>query len=171
MDGIKLGGTSFRVRYSFLVFNALIFLLRDSRVILAFYGVCLIHELGHCIAIRFFGGKVSSVEFSGLGIRITAPPPRSLREGIAVLMSGPAVNIAAFLLLESLGRNGYAAELNLAEGLFNLLPFPFLDGGALLLLIAEGSPSEALWRKIMTVLQAVTVCVLVYLLFSLKQLI
>lgn len=157
MERIKSGNTVYRVRFSFLVFNALIFLLRDTRIILSFYIVCLAHELGHCIAIKAFHGKINTVEFSGTGIRITATPPRSIIEGTVVLLSGPLVNIAIFLLLILTGHKGYSAQLNLAEGLFNLLPFQFLDGGALLELISEGSPDEKIWRTVIRILQTVIV--------------
>ena len=50
------------------------------------------------------------------------------------------------------GNGGRLAALNLAAGAFNLLPFSSLDGGALLDMLAEGSPHE---RLIQSVLKAV----------------
>lgn len=151
-----------KVRFSFLAFMALVFLLRDTGVILSFFVVCIIHEAGHCLAIWATGGRIRSVELSCFGVRITADPPEGIWDGTAVLLSGPAVNIAVYIVSAAAGRNGYFPMLNLAEGLFNLLPFPFLDGGALLELYITGSIYERDLRIVMRGLQAAAVIAAVY---------
>lgn len=133
------------VKFSFLLFNALLFLLCDGEMILGFYAVCLLHELGHIAALRATGGELRRVELSCFGIKMTAAPARDVKRGAAVLLSGPAANLLLFALLHALGCGGRIAALSLAAGVFNLLPFSFLDGGALIGLLAEGSPCE---RKI-----------------------
>lgn len=152
-----------RVRFSFLVFLALVFLLRDTSAIAAFSTVCIMHELGHFAAIYALGGDVRSLELTGTGIRITAGTPTSNRDGSIILLSGPAVNIAAFLVCTAAGSTGSFAQFSLAEGLFNLLPFSFLDGGALIEQYITGTVHERELRTVMRILQAVTVAAAVYM--------
>ena len=140
-----------RIHFSFLLFNALLFMLKDAGMILEFYAVCLLHELGHIAALRLTGGELRLIEFSIFGIKMTAAPAADIKKGAAVLLSGPAVNLLMYAALVLTGNGGRLA-LSLAAGAFNLLPFSSLDGGALLDMLAEGSPHE---RLIQSVLKAV----------------
>ena len=130
---------------------------------MSFVLVCIIHELGHCCVIWAYGGKIRSVDLSCFGVRITADQPAGMWEGTVVLLSGPAVNIAVYVLSAVFGNNGYFPMLNLAEGIFNLLPFPFLDGGALLEMFITGSVHEEKLRAVLRVLQAASVIAVVYI--------
>lgn len=143
------------MRFSFLAFNALIFLLRDSGLILMFYTVCALHEAGHLAVLRLTGGTVHTVTLSGFGIVITpsADPLRSISRDAAVLIAGPFANIIMYLLMTALNCRGDFPMMNLAAALYNLLPFPGLDGGALCELFISGTPHERLLRRCMTVLQ------------------
>lgn len=149
-----------RIRFTFLLFNAVLFIFRDAGLIFEFYAVCLLHELGHLAALKLTGGELRMVELSGIGIRITASPAADIKRGAAVLLSGPAVNLLMYALLSFSGNSGRLAELSLAAGLFNLLPFSSLDGGALLDMLAEGSPHE---RLIQSVLKAVRIGIILIL--------
>ena len=111
------------LQFSFLRFNALMFMFRESRLILGFYAACLIHEAGHIIAVHLTGGNVQRIDFSWTGIKMTASPPSSLKAGILVQLSGPAANLLTFLILILAGNTGYLAIFSLAEGLFTLLPY------------------------------------------------
>jgi len=128
-----------RFRFSFFVFNALLFMLRDSSLTLMFYTVCAIHEAGHIAVASFLGIHIVSVDITGFGIIMNTSgrclEPR--RHELAVLLAGPAVNILAFFI-----TSGTFATLSLAAAVYNLLPYRRLDGGAILALIAEGSPKE-----------------------------
>ena len=141
-----------RIHFSFLLFNALLFMLKDAGMILGFYTVCLLHELGHIAALRLTGGELRLIEFSIFGIKMAAAPAADIKKGAAVLLSGPAVNLLMYAALVLTGNGGRLAALSLAAGTFNLLPFSSLDGGALLDMLAEGSPHE---RLIQSVLKAV----------------
>lgn len=135
-----------RVKFTFLLFNALIFIFRDSSLIMGFYAACLIHEAGHVAAVYLTGGEVLSVEFGWTGIKMTASAPKNVRCALFVQLSGPAANLLTFLVLTAWGRSGYFAVFSLAEGLLNLLPYKFLDGGATLELLAESSKNEKRFR-------------------------
>ena len=162
MVSFKIGRTLFAVRFSFLLFNGLVFLFRDSSIILSFYAVCLIHELGHISAIVFFKGQIKSVELSGYGIKIETSPTLSVSSGIAVLLSGPLINIIVFLIFRN---NSFFSVLSLWEGLYNLLPFSFLDGGAAIKLITGGSENERIY-EIIRVAACVTATALLIMIFA-----
>ncbi|MDE5765361.1 MAG: M50 family metallopeptidase [Ruminococcus sp.] len=150
-----------KIKFSFIVFNALIFLLRESGMVLGFYIACILHEIGHAVAVSAFGGKISRIELSCFGIKITASQPKNLISGIIILLGGPAVNLLTYFLLKISGVHNYLAVYSLAEGIFNLLPYSFLDGGAVLELIAEGNPHEKILHKFYFILKiAVTAIIL-----------
>jgi Zn-dependent protease len=91
--------------------------------------VCLIHECGHLIAMR---KKPNSITFRGGGVRI-----ESDSDSVAVLIAGSALNIVIFAVLWTVlpKTDIYPvmfAMMNLAIGLFNLLPVGCLDGKRLL---------------------------------------
>lgn len=144
MIGFKLGGTAVRIHFSFLVFNALVFMFRDSRTVLAFYTVCAVHEAGHLLAMELTGSRALSADFTASGIRIetrrTGAEP--LSRSLAVLIAGPAANTALYILLRIMGRSGLFAVLNAAAAVYNMLPFRSLDGGAIISLFTVGSPHE-----------------------------
>lgn len=135
-----------KVKFSFLLFNALIFIFRESSLIIGFYAACILHEAGHIWAVYLTGGCVKSIEFSWTGIKMTASASSSAKSAILVQLCGPLANLAAFLLLTALGRNGYFAVFCLAEGILNLLPYRFLDGGAILEILADLSPEQRKFR-------------------------
>lgn len=144
-----------KVKFSFLVFNALLFMFRDAELISAFYIACISHEIGHIIALKLTGGELKSIEFSSSGIKMSASPCNSVRNGIFVLLSGPAVNLILYGIFTVCGIKGFLPIFNLAEGLFNLLPYSMLDGGAVLNLIAEGSIYENRLQSIYLVIKIV----------------
>ena len=143
-----------RVGFSFLLFNAMLFLFCDTEMIASFYSVCLLHELGHIAALRLTGGELRRVELSFFGVRMVAAPAADIRRGALVLLSGPAANLALYAVLTVFGVCGMTARLSLAAGMFNLLPLSSLDGGALLDMLAAGCVRE---RELRTCLTAVRV--------------
>lgn len=154
-----------RIGFSFLLFNALLFIFRDSRLIFGFYAACIAHELGHIAAIRLTGGEVRVIELSCFGIRITASPSARVSAGVFVLLSGPAVNLLLYAALTLAGLNGYTSGFCLAEGIFNLLPFSFLDGGAVLDLLTDGHEYEQMLKHgiiILRVVAALTIFALIF---------
>ncbi|MCR5016512.1 MAG: site-2 protease family protein [Ruminococcus sp.] len=143
-----------RVGFSFLLFNGLLFLFFGGKMIFSFYSVCLLHELGHLATLRLTGGELRRAELSFFGIRMVAAPAADIGRGAVVLLSGPAANLLLYAVLTALGCGGITARLSLAAGVFNLLPFSGLDGGALLDMLAEGRPCERQLRTCLTVVRA-----------------
>lgn len=149
----------YSVNFSFLLFNALIFLLRENSVVMDFYAVCIIHELGHLLAVFVTGGKIKSVVFSGTGVVIT--PEKNSPHELFVLLFGPSANLAVFIIFNIIGIGKTFRLLNLGTALYNLLPYRQLDGGSALALLTDGSPHE---RTINTVLTCMKIMFSVFLL-------
>jgi len=116
-------------------------------IILAFFmlfGVVFLHELGHSLTAQAFGIRVLDITFWPLGgmARMAELPEKPKVEGL-VAIAGPAVNgvlftgalglhmlLGAYPKLDSLP--GYFLYINLAMGLFNLIPAFPMDGGRIL---------------------------------------
>ena len=152
---IRLGsvlGVKVRAHFLLLVlFGVIVVANRDSGVAAAlvvsiWFGLVLLHELGHCLVARHFGIEVIDITLWPLGgmARMSEIPESSRIEGL-IAIAGPAVNLALALvalpfwllaevtdapLLELLLR-GFL-YINLAMGLFNLLPLFPTDGGRIL---------------------------------------
>lgn len=102
----------------------------------------LLHELAHALVAKLLHlpvGKIS-LDFFGGAAYLGAEPERPLDE-LVVALSGPAVSILTGLILKLLGSSEqeilstvatHISLLNLALGLFNLLPGYPLDGGRVL---------------------------------------
>ncbi|MCD7811340.1 MAG: hypothetical protein LUG91_05770 [Ruminococcus sp.] len=134
---LTIGGVRLRIDFTFLVFSAMLFLLRDSRTAFAFLTVCLVHESAHAAVLRLVGGRLSEIIFLGMGIRMIPQRNKllSAKRELAVLLAGPAANLVLFAAFSLKDSGNYFAFLNLCAALFNLLPYSFLDGGAALNLL------------------------------------
>ncbi|MDE6670968.1 MAG: hypothetical protein K2K16_02100 [Ruminococcus sp.] len=153
MKCITIKNTTYRLDFSFLVFNALIFLMRENNTVMTFYAVCIIHELGHLFAISLTGGKIKSVVFSGTGVIIT--PERNSRHELFIMLAGAGANLIAFVLLSISGIGGMFRLLNLCTAIYNLLPYRQLDGGSALSLIIDGTPYERTVNMILMVVRLI----------------
>ena len=92
-----------------------------------------LHEIGHCIAIRIVNGKGAEIRGHASGFRIKRSESLSSRDEIFILLAGPGVNVMLFLLTWPLGNalDGYIRTLgivNLVTGISNLMPFEGYDG-------------------------------------------
>ncbi|MGE0540759.1 MAG: site-2 protease family protein [Dehalococcoidia bacterium] len=110
-----------------------------------FFSSILVHELSHSLVARARGLGVSSITlFLFGGVSSLGGEPRSAREEFWIAVVGPltsfaigAVAAAVWLLTRDQNAtvaaiSGYLAYINVAVGIFNLLPgFP-LDGGRVL---------------------------------------
>lgn len=159
MIGLNLFGVKIRLDFSFFAVLAVLLILSGSGYILWSFYACIIHELGHLIAMSGGGMRVCSVLFYGAGIKISTCGLTSFRRELVVLLSGPAVNFLTFGIFYALSgaNSGLAlfAVINLCIGFFNLLPLPCFDGGRVIDLVLEQklSPERlSMARKIVKLL-------------------
>lgn len=139
---VKTGGSmlvsiliySFVLPYLFPVYNGLLFAT-------AFTVMILMHELGHVIAIKYYGMRAGApvfIPFLGAVINLKQPPPNARVEAI-IGIGGPVLGTIAAVVLFIVAQGflpnpmGYdlliAAHIAFIINLFNLLPVPPLDGG------------------------------------------
>jgi len=102
------------------------------------FGSVLLHELGHALAARRFGIETRSITLYPFGgIAALDREPRSPSAELWIALAGPAVNFAlaaAALPLALLGTPTAVTfvGINIALGLFNLVPAFPMDGGRVL---------------------------------------
>lgn len=155
MISFRAFGTAVRISFSFLVFNALLFMVRDGREIFGFYTACAVHEAGHAAALALTGGRVTAVELSAAGIlmdiRKNAVSP--VLKSLSVLAAGPAANLILCAALRAAGCGGAFPLLNLMAAAYNMLPYRCLDGGAIIALFTVGSVFERTANLLLTALK------------------
>ena len=104
------------------------------------------HELGHILALRWFGAKIRKFRISVLGAVLECSGTMSYGQEIIAALSGPAANLAAAVAWGRLGCSA-AAGVNAVLCAFNLLPIRPLDGGRTLYLLLAwmAGPGAAEW--------------------------
>lgn len=128
-------GIKIRFTFGFFAVWSILFLMSGSgqtaRIALI---SCLLHEMGHILAMGLMRIKVKRLVFYSGGIALSSSPPLELAEfwqETAVLSAGCAVNVLISVLSFAAGNRIWAL-INLALALFNMLPFSALDGGRIL---------------------------------------
>jgi len=104
-----------------------------------------VHEIGHVAALRRLGVQASAPMFvPGLGAFVSHPPLGSARATARVALAGPAWGLAATLgalgawLASGAPVWAAIAVWSARVNLFNLVPVPPLDGGAVWSLLSRG---------------------------------
>ncbi|HEX4017902.1 MAG TPA: site-2 protease family protein [Frankiaceae bacterium] len=105
--------------------------------------ICIVlHELGHALVAQSFRFEVDAISVNGfMGLTQFSPEPQTPGRSFLVSVAGPLVNLviggAAWLAYPSVDPNGTGgffvfsiAWMNIALGVFNLLPGLPLDGGS-----------------------------------------
>jgi len=114
--------------------------------LIVLFATVLVHELGHVLAARGYGWRIREVKllpFGGVMETEEAGSRPALEEAV-VAAAGPLQNLWMGAASWLLGYAGiwdaawadYLVEVNIAIGLFNLLPVLPLDGGRLLQALA-----------------------------------
>ena len=141
LPGVTLEFGGLRLKAGFLFAAYLTFLLHGGGGRAGLLFVCaLAHELGHLAALRAFGVRrvTLSLQPGGAALGCAGLSLLPYKKALAAALAGPAANgaLAAVCALLARGRAApglwECVRVNLALGLCNLLPLPFLDGGAAL---------------------------------------
>jgi len=126
------------------------------------------HELGHFLALKICGAKLSAVRITAMGAEMKISSAASLSPGrrLTCDLAGPLVNVAlAFWASHQarlLGERAYLfAGLNLSLALFNLLPIRQLDGGRALADLCAWLWSEELGERLSAVFEQVLLLLLI----------
>ena len=107
----------------------------------AFLAAAAVHELGHVLAVRIFGGKIVEMTLGlhGAQIRTTPMGPKFQ---LPAILAGPIFGLLPVLLWEKCPRLAFCATLLSA---WNLLPIYPLDGGRALRLLLRRNCKWAEW--------------------------
>ena len=114
------------------------------RLLAAVLAAAALHEAGHWAALRLLGAKVAFVRVSMFGAEMRTEGRLSYGGELLAVLTGPAVNLAAGMLLAAKGDPWLAAGgAQVVLGLFNLLPVGPLDGGRALALAVSWAAGPA----------------------------
>ncbi len=117
------------------VIIAVSILLVPLRLMLAFFLCVTIHELGHYLALKFFGVKIYAITIGISGIIMDTAPMSRLTEFITVV-AGPIFGLIPLLFYRQMPIVAFFACL---QTIYNLLPIYPHDGGRVLSCICSGS--------------------------------
>lgn len=115
------------------------FLWGDGMFLAQCMAVCMLHELGHGLAMWATHAGVREIRFHAAGMQMrTHTACLSSASLLCIYLSGPAVNLLLAGLFLTVRPE--TALLHLCMGCFNLLPYRVLDGGAALGCLLENCP-------------------------------
>ena len=147
---LRAGHCRVIVDFGFPAVVLLLLLWGDGTLLRQAAGVCLLHEMGHALAMCLSGAGIREIRFYAAGIQLRTHTVMLSRGALLLLyLSGPAVNLLCAVLF----RGSQTGLLHLCMGVFNLLPFRILDGGAALHCLTEGR-AETVLRVVCLLLSA-----------------
>ncbi|MDR0983941.1 MAG: metalloprotease family protein [Ruminococcus sp.] len=128
----KIFGVVIRIDFFFLAFLAVIFSIKYYKLAFLVITASVIHELVHIIFLYIYGGRLSEVEFLGLGIMMKANGRETVsrRRDAIIALSAPIFNILLGCAVLFSGGSWFG-YINIAIGLWNILPIKGLDGATL----------------------------------------
>lgn len=138
------------------------FLWGDGMFLAQCMTVCIVHELGHGLAMWATHAGVREIRFHAAGLQMrTHTACLSKASLLCIYLSGPAVNLVLAGLFQHVRPE--TALLHLCMGCFNLLPYRVLDGGAALGCLLEDCP------RVKGILHGVCACLSVGIVLVLWQ--
>ena len=118
-----------------MLLASLLWLMDTSGLLSALLPAVIAHELGHVLALRLCGTRVTVLTFEACGLRMDYGACLTDTEELLCALAGPAAG-AAYALCAALPGRWLESEfllcsagISLCLTLFNLLPAPMLDGG------------------------------------------
>lgn len=132
---IKILGTKLILTFPFAAIIVLLLFIDKSGIFLPLLAACLLHELGHIVAMRFVGTAPKEIVFKIASLEISGYVPKSLKDEAFIALMGPAANflffIVFYLIYKVFKDEAFikTAAIMLALGFVNMLPSYGLDGG------------------------------------------
>ena len=112
----------------------LLFYLDDSGIFSAVLPAVFFHEIGHCISIRMYGGRILSLRLGLSGLCLETTPFPSLLSEAVCAAAGPLFGLLWAVLCSCFSGEWWAQgrDISLYFSVCNLLPALPLDGGRIL---------------------------------------
>ena len=125
------------VRAGFVLLLTVLVWLDRGGLLLVVFAAAVLHELGHYIPLKIFGGRIYRLELNGGGVEMEASQPMGYGRELLTILGGPFASIC-FALLFSMW-DGIISKaivgMCFSHAVFNLLPMRGLDGGRTLELL------------------------------------
>ncbi len=136
---IKIGTCRVVLDFGFPAALCIAFLWGDDLFLVQCMTVCILHELGHGLAMWATHAGVREIHLHAAGMQMrTHTACLSKASLLCIYLSGPAANLLLAGLFWCIRPE--TALLHLCMGCFNLLPYRVLDGGAALGCLLEKYP-------------------------------
>ena len=133
---LKLKNCKIIIDFGFPAMLALIFLQSENDFMCRILLVCVLHELGHGFVMCLTGAGIREIRLHASGMQmLTNTCLLSTGQALCIYFSGPLVNLLFAVLFWKICPE--IAILHASMGIFNLLPYKILDGGAMLCCIFE----------------------------------
>jgi Zn-dependent protease len=133
MINIQIQNKLLSFHFTFFASFALILLFKDVDIVIIGFCTCLLHEIGHILAMMFCRNPAEKIVFYGMGIKISGTNRDFLpfENDFIILSAGIFTNIIAAIVsfLSKTDHSIMFAQVNLLIAAFNLLPFEIFDGG------------------------------------------
>lgn len=150
-----IGNTKITVTFSFLLAVSVLLLLDTLAIGWLLLLSVLLHELGHITAMRIFGVPLEEIGLYPFGVQIRQGGSQGgYGQDVIIYLSGCGVSLLLAGLFYLTNHPLWSA-VNLALGLFNLLPILPLDGGQALKSLCRKHTTEIRTRQISQLLAMV----------------
>ena len=130
----------------FIIFGFFLIFFGLFKLFLTYFLVLILHELGHYLTAKYLGYKLNKIVFMPYGVSLNGQGNIfTPKDEILISMAGPLVNFLLSLICVSLWwlfpiSYFYTEDFvvsNMCLGIFNLVPIFPLDGGRLIVAIAN----------------------------------
>lgn len=93
---------------------------------------CVCHELGHYVALRFFGNNIRYLRLTAVGAEMLPEKTMGYGQEFVTVLAGPLTSFALGIVFCQWCWGQLFAGVNFVLGCFNIFPVSRLDGGRLL---------------------------------------
>lgn len=153
---IKIKGISIDISYPSIALLSVVLITGFATNYILCSLSILLHESGHILAMLIYKSKVTYIKISPFDLKIiTGERTVSvLHKEVLITLAGPAANLLMFLIFINI--NSTFAQINMALGLFNLIPCASLDGGQIIYLLLSERITAKTCENIVFVLSLIT---------------